>query len=144
MIFASYEFLFLFLPITLAAYYLCNRVLGLYWAKWVLICASFVFYWYGTGWFALVFIASVVFNYFFGTLLGNLFKTASVTRRRWLLLAGVAFNVGLLGYYKYTDFVLNNVNALAGTSFPLIHILLPIGISFWTFQMIAYVVDAYR
>lgn len=144
MIFASYEFLFLFLPIVLASYYLCNRFFGLSWAKWVLIGASFCFYWYGTGWFALVFIGSVVFNYLMGTFLGSIFSRWSLVRRRLMLLAGVVFNVGLLGYYKYTDFLINNANWVSGSSIPLLHIVLPIGISFWTFQMIAYVVDAYR
>jgi len=144
MIFASFEFLLVFLPTVLAAYYLCNRYFGLYWAKWVLIAASFFFYWYGTGWFALVFIGSVVVNYLIGTFLGRIVSTWSLAGRRWMLLVGIAFNVGLLGYYKYTDFVLNNINVLAGLDIALQHIVLPIGISFWTFQMIAYVVDAYR
>lgn len=144
MIFASFEFLLVFLPTVLAAYYLCNRYLGLYWAKWVLIAASFFFYWYGTGWFSLVFIGSVVVNYLMGTFLGRIVTTWSLAGRRWMLLVGVGFNVGLLGYYKYTDFLLNNINVLAGLDIALQHIVLPIGISFWTFQMIAYVVDAYR
>lgn len=144
MIFASFEFLFLFLPLTLAAYYLSNHYFGLYWAKWVLIAASFYFYWYGTGWFALVFIGSVVVNYLMGTYLGRIFHTWSLGRRRVVMTLAVGANIGLLGYYKYTDFLINNVNWVTGSGFPLQHILLPIGISFWTFQMIAYVVDAYR
>lgn len=144
MIFASYEFLFLFLPLTLLAYFVVNRFLGLYWAKWVLIVASFTFYWYGTGWFALVFIGSVAVNYVMGTFLGKIFHSWSLVQRRWMMVLAVAFNVLLLGYYKYTDFIINNVNWVSGSSLPLLHIVLPIGISFWTFQMIAYVVDAYR
>jgi len=143
-IFATYEFLFLFLPIVLSAYYLCNRFFGLYWAKWVLIFASFFFYWYGAGWFVLAFIASVVVNYFVGTFLGRIVSTWALWQRRLVLTGGIAFNVGLLGYFKYTDFILSNINWAAGSSLPLLHIVLPIGISFWTFQMIAYVVDAYR
>ncbi len=77
--------------------------------------------------------------------MGRLIIDTSVLKRRKLYLTiGILFNVGLLGYYKYADFFISNVNAVAGTNFHLLHLVLPLGLSFITFQKIGYLVDAYR
>jgi alginate O-acetyltransferase complex protein AlgI len=144
-IFSSYEFIFIFFPLTFGGYFLLNRLNLSSVAKWYLVAASFVFYWYGAQWFVFGFAASVLWNYMFGVLLGRMHETGRpMLRRRLVMTLGILGNVGLLGYYKYTDFMIQNVNFLAGTFIPLTHIVLPIGISFFTFQLIAYLVDSYR
>jgi D-alanyl-lipoteichoic acid acyltransferase DltB (MBOAT superfamily) len=76
--------------------------------------------------------------------LSNSKLTTPPNIRKFILILGVLFNLGLLGYFKYTDFFIENVNALFGTNCKLLHILLPLGISFFTFQQLAFVVDCYK
>lgn len=143
MIFSTYEFLLLFLPITFIGYFLLNRFRQYDAAKIWLVIASFAFYGFGSPDFFPFFLASVVLNYIFGMTMGTLGENAKI-ERKVLLTVSVLGNVGLLGYYKYTDFFIENINAVAKTDFPLQHIILPIGISFFTFQLIAFLVDSYR
>ena len=102
-----------------------------------LVLASFVFY----GWWNPVLLplllGSIAVNYVFGRVLLR-------NRRKSLLVLGVAFNLGLLGFFKYTDFLIGTVNATLATAMPLQHILLPLAISFFTFQQIAYLVDVHK
>jgi D-alanyl-lipoteichoic acid acyltransferase DltB (MBOAT superfamily) len=83
---------------------------------------------------------SILFNYGMGVVLGS--ETRAPVR--WHLVLGVAVNLGLIGYYKYANFFVDNVNALTGASYHMETIVLPLAISFFTFQQIAYLVDAYR
>jgi D-alanyl-lipoteichoic acid acyltransferase DltB (MBOAT superfamily) len=146
MIFSSYGFIFLFLPAVLGGYFLLNRVRYRYVAKLWLVVASFLFYAQGSPVFFPFFLASVVGNYIMGTLLAGIRETGTADRAqsKVALAIGVTANVALLGYYKYTDFFIMNINAVAHTDIALRHIVLPIGISFFTFQLIAFLVDAYR
>ena len=118
MIFSTYGFLFLFLPAAYAGYFLLSRLASRVGAKVAIVIASFVFYWYGTGSFAWVFGALVLFNFGVGTKLVHLHEVAQSLRGRLLLFAGVAVDLGVLGYYKYYDFVVVNVNRLPPTSLP--------------------------
>lgn len=113
-------------------------------AKLWLVLASFYFYSQGSPDFFPFFLGSVVGNYVIGSTLSNLQGDKHRIERALLLTVGVLANCGLLGYYKYTDFFLVNVNRLTGADFALKHIVLPIGISFFTFQLIAFLVDSYR
>lgn len=143
MIFSSIEFTYFFLPLVFVTYFLLNKVNPL-WGKWSLVLFSFVFYWYGSHNFVYIFSISVVMNYLFGTFLNHLHGN---TKKHWgklVLTAGILMNVLILGYYKYTDFILENINTLIHSSIALKNIILPIGISFYTFQLIGYLVDSYR
>ncbi|MGN0728746.1 MBOAT family O-acyltransferase [Treponema sp.] len=118
-------------------------------AKWFLVIASFAFYAIGSPRFVLIFMMSVAVNYLIGTKLSALKKQSSPSKKISVLCGilfalGIILNVSLLGYYKYTDFFISNFNAVFGKNVPLLHIVLPIGISFFTFQLIAYLVDSYR
>ncbi|TLS36662.1 MBOAT family O-acyltransferase [Pseudalkalibacillus caeni] len=137
MLFNSFEFIFAFLPITIALYYLCAKFEKLTLAKTVLIVASLAFYAYWDYRYLALLFFSILFNYLFGKILS--YKPNKIT-----LSIGVAVNLGLLGYYKYADFFLENLNQVTGTSYSLLNIVLPLAISFFTFQQIGFLVDSYR
>lgn len=142
MLFNSAVFICVFLPVTLVGYYLLNGQGLRRWAIAWLVFASCVFY----GWFSVRYLALlavlILLNYAIGVMLSRDFRAG---RRRPVLLAtGIILNLAVLGYFKYTNFFIDNVNVLFGADFVLQKILLPIGISFFTFQKIAYLVDAYR
>ncbi|MCI5212079.1 MAG: MBOAT family protein, partial [Candidatus Electrothrix sp. ATG2] len=144
MLFNSPIYLFLFLPCTVAVYFLLNRWRFVPAATIWLVLASFFFYRYWNASYLLILIASTLVNFAFGNILH---QTGRKDGRRYrfphksVLTAGIVFNLGLLGYYKYADFFLANTNNLLGTSWPLPHLALPLAISFFTFQQIAYLVD---
>jgi alginate O-acetyltransferase complex protein AlgI len=141
MLFNSYEFLFLFFPLVLAGHGLLGPQRAMAAARF-LGGASLFFY----GWWSLsalpLLLASIGFNYLAG--LGVIPLAGRSERvRLWRLRGALAVNLGLLGVFKYADFFIGNVNAAAGTDWPLPHLLLPIGISFYTFTQIAFLVDAW-
>ena len=141
MLFNSYVFIFLFLPLTLILYYGLNYGKKEKEAKWALIIASLVFYAYFDIRYLPVILASICFNY--GCSKGILHFGYEKTKKKILTL-GILGNVGLLFYVKYRNFFLENINALWGTDFTIEKLLLPLGISFFTFQQIAYLVDSYK
>lgn len=140
MLFNSYEFIFLFLPITLIVYFTLNRFDKNRLAKGWLVLASFYFYSYFNKKYLILIVASIVVNYFVGKLLE---EKKDIVVRKILLICGVIFNVGMIGYYKYYDFFVENINYIFKINLPLLHILLPLGISFFTFQQLSFVVDSY-
>ncbi len=142
MLFNSYEFIFAFLPITFVIYfYLLSKrlILG---AKIFLVIASLFFYSYWNVVYLPLILLSIFVNYSVGLSLVNHDKIKISSKT--ILIFGIVFNVGLLAYFKYTDFFLENFNGIFGTNVPLPHIILPLGISFFTFTQIAFLVDAYR
>ena len=139
MIFSSYEFIFLFLPIVFCGYFLLNKFKFFSLAKVLLVLSSLIFYWFGSPQFTIVFIASIIGNYGCGKALNNF---PQGLKKTFTLVTGILLNVLLLGYYKYTNFIITNVNYLGNKSFDALDIILPIGISFFTFQLIAYLVDS--
>ncbi len=86
-------------------------------------------------------VASIVVNYGIGMALN---RGGSLLKLKTMLTIGILFNIGLLGYFKYTDFLIENINAAFSTSYALKNILLPLGISFFTFQQLAFVIDSYK
>lgn len=142
MLFNSYEFIFLFLPITLIIYFLLNKFNKNMLAKAWLVIASLYFYSYFNKSYLILIVVSILVNYFIGTELNM--KTNNIIRRKVLLIFGVLFNLGALGYFKYYDFFIENINYIFKTNFNLLHIMLPLGISFFTFQQLSYVVDSYQ
>lgn len=110
----------------------------------MLVLASFYFFAYGSGDFFPLFVASVFFNYGVGRTVASAREHRGERVARAVLVLGVLSNVAMLGYYKYTDFVIANINIFRDTPLPLQHILLPVGLSFYTFQLIAYLIDSWR
>jgi D-alanyl-lipoteichoic acid acyltransferase DltB (MBOAT superfamily) len=142
MLFSSYIFLFVFLPVTLGGFCLLARFMGPKPAKLWLTVSSLIFYGWWNPIYVLLIAASMLFNYWLGRQIG---RAVSAGRSGgWLLFWGVTANLLLLGYYKYANFFVGNVNALCGTHWSLGKIILPLGISFFTFTQIAYLVDAAR
>lgn len=147
MLFNSFEFIFVFLPIVLIVYFLLNNFKHYTSAKVFLIFSSLYFYAYFTISYLPIIISSIIFNYIIGSLLNGsgeiLNNKFIITKRKLWLFLGVIFNVGLLGYFKYMDFFIENYNLVFNSNFQLLHILLPLGISFFTFHQLAFIVDSY-
>ncbi len=141
MLFSSIEFIFYFLPAVLLGYFAVSfsRVLQNLW----LLIASLVFYAWGEPLFVLVMILSILMNWFFGLLVDRWRDRDG--RAKKVIWATVIFNVGILFIYKYLDFVIANLNALFGVELLApVNLPLPLGISFFTFQAMSYVLDVYR
>src|SRR5262245_10824051 len=141
MLFNSYPFLLIFLPIVLIGYLIIGRTLGRNAVFWWLVAVSLFFYGWWKWSFLSLLLISLVFNYGAGTWLSKLDKRPPA---KVVLGFALAFNVGFLGYFKYADFFITNINKLFGAEWPLLRLILPLGISFYTFQKIAYLVDSYH
>lgn len=139
MVFSSPIFLFFFLPIVLLIYFL----LKLEYRNAFLLFASLFFYAWGEPRFVFVIILSIIINYTFGLIIYFCQQRYGLLVNRLMLIFGVAANCGLLFYFKYFDFFITSIDALTGLNIPLKHIVLPIGISFFTFQGLSYVIDLY-
>jgi D-alanyl-lipoteichoic acid acyltransferase DltB (MBOAT superfamily) len=140
MLFNSYPFIFVFLPMALAGYFWLGRSSNLAPVVWLAL-ASLAFYSVSNWQFVGLLLASVAFNYFIGWLL--IAKQLRAATRFAVLTAGVAGDLVVLGTFKYAGFFAANINALLSTGI-VVNILLPVGISFYTFTQIAFLVDAYR
>ena len=147
MLFNSYEFIFLFLPVTFAVYFWLNKKRLTQASKSWLVFASLFFYsWWNIIYLPLI-LGSILFNFAVGSTITKMGDSLSVTKgfsRKGLLTFGIVSNIALLAYFKYMDFFITNANTLLGSQWSLMHIVLPLGISFFTFTQIAYLVDAYR
>ncbi len=142
MLFSSYSFLFFFLPVTLAGFVLLSRFQGPKSARAWLVLASLFFYGWWNPVYVVLIIASMLFNFTLGRRMGRLSRQGKKTGTA--LFFGVAANLALLGYFKYANFFVHSVNAVAGTHWDVGSIILPLGISFFTFTQIAYLVDVSR
>ncbi len=138
MVFSSPIFLFLFLPITLLLVFLTERYK---WRNIPLLILSIFFYVFGEGELILLMFSSITFNYFIGIKIGK-------NKGKWPITIGIFINILLLGIFKYSSFVIENVNHLLAVfnvhQIENVHIRLPIGISFYTFQAVSYLIDVYR
>jgi len=142
-LFNSFPFIFAFLPFTLAIFVLLARVSHALAASW-LTAASLLFYaWWDYRYVGLL-VASIAFNYLFGVAIARATESARRHRSRALLTFAVVVNLVVLGYFKYANFFLESVGAIAGTRWGIGNVVLPLGISFFTFTQIAFLVDAYR
>lgn len=139
MLFNSYQFVLLFLPITIIGFYLIARYAGYRAARFWIIAASLVFYAWWNPVYTWLLLASVIANFGFGQLL----QKKSIHHKKYLI-AGISANLVFLGYFKYADFFVTNINALAATNFPALNIILPLGISFFTLQQMAFLFDSYE
>ena len=138
MSFTTIEFMFRFLPIFLIVYY----VVPTRYKNMILLIGSFVFYAWGQHFYLLLLMLSIVVNYTFGRLIGE-----RQSQKKPLLVLGLIYNFGLLVFFKYTNFFIENINALLTAThvqIPTISVVMPLGISFYTFQVVSYLVDVYR
>ena len=141
MVFSSYIFILGFVPLTLLGFVLAKRIIGGRTAiAWLIACSLFFYGWWEPIYLLLI-ATSVLVNFAFGRWID---RCGAPRRKTALLILGVILNLGLLGYFKYTHFVVNTVNAAFGGDWLLDRIILPLAISFFTFQQIAYLVDVQR
>lgn len=141
MIFPSVIFLFAFLPTVLFFYYVPFRK-NLQLKNILLLAASIFFYAWGEKWNVLLLIVSMLMNYALGMLADKESRNAKL--RKPAVIAAAVLNLSLLFVFKYLDFAISNIDQITGAAIPLTHIKLPIGISFFTFQALSYVIDVYR
>lgn len=137
MLFSSIPFLYYFLPCVLILYFVVPKCLK----NTVLLLSSLVFYAWGEPKYVLLMAVSITLGYVFGLLI-EIWRGTKLSKL--FLILSIVTSLGLLGYFKYADFFIANFNAATGLSVPLLKIALPIGISFYTFQILSYTVDVYR
>ena len=142
MLFNSYEFLFLFFPLVLISYFIFNKFDKNQFAKGWLVVVSLYFYAYFNPSYLSIIIISILINYSLGNLLHS--EKKSDFQRKLILILGIILNVSILGYFKYYDFFIWNINIIFNTNFSLLNLMLPLGISFFTFQQLSFVIDSYR
>jgi len=144
MLFNSYIFIFAFLPVTFVIYFLLARHINGEVAITFLVLASLFFY----GWWNPIYLVLMLFsigvNYFIGENIVSLRFSEQLQKAKVLLTIGLIFNLGLLGYFKYATFIIENTNQIFGLNIQTSQIILPLAISFFTFQQIAYLIDTYK
>jgi len=143
MLFNSYEFILLFLPVTLFAYYAAILLGYQRLTIYVLTSSSLFFYGWWNPPYVILILVSIIFNYFFGLHLSKGDKLFG-GNQKILLFCGIFYNLALIGYFKYSSFFVNTISGATGFDFQMGTIILPLGISFFTFQQIAFLIDAYR
>jgi alginate O-acetyltransferase complex protein AlgI len=145
MLFNSYEFIFLFLPLTFFIYFYLNHKRLTQASKAFLLFSSLLFY----SWWNLLYLPIIITSMLFNYVIGNaLIQTIDTNKNRFskksILTFGISTNIALLGYFKYSNFFIQNLNSISNQNFELLDLSLPLAISFFTFQQIAYLVDSYR
>lgn len=137
MLFNTPLFIFAFLPVVLLGYYFLNKIKKTTSAKIWLVLASLFFYGYWNENYLFLILTSIIVNYCIA-------RFCKIKGNKPILIIGILFNIGLLFYYKYTDFMIENLNHIFDSNMPLFNLLLPLAISFFTFQQVAYLVDSYK
>ncbi|NOQ49373.1 MAG: hypothetical protein GQ553_01720 [Nitrosomonadaceae bacterium] len=143
MLFNSYVFIFLFLPVVLLGFFWLSRVSQVYAAGWLAL-ASLFFYGYWNLAYVGLLLSSIVCNYTFGLWITKAGLQHNEIRKKQLLSVAIVFNLLLLSYYKYANFFIESLNSVAGSQWDIGNIILPLGISFFTFTQITFLVDAYQ
>ncbi len=145
MLFNSYEFIFIFLPITFFVYFYLNNKKFTEASKGFLVFSSLFFYsWWNIIYLPLI-LVSMLFNYTIGKILSkDTNNTKKEFNKKSILTFAIITNIGLLAYFKYSDFFIENINLITNSNIELLNLALPLAISFYTFQQIAYLVDSYR
>lgn len=139
MVFSTPTFIFLFLPIVLIIYYLSSPK----YRNLILFLGSLVFYAWGEPIYIGIMLFSTVFDYINGIMIHKYKSENQMKKARLILIGSVVVNLGILGFFKYTNFFINNINSLLGSQLKLLDLSLPIGISFYTFQTMSYTIDVY-
>ena len=152
-LFNSYIFIFVFLPIVLILYFISNKYNKFNIANIILILSSLFFYAYNKPMYLIIIISSIIVNYYIGTIIFDMEYTykplenkliKKILSKKFLFILGIVFNLFLLGYFKYYNFFLENINSIFNIKIRYIQASLPLGISFFTFQQISYLVDSYK
>lgn len=143
MLFNSYLFIGLFLPISLIGFFLIARASHIVAALWLGLASLFFYGWWDPRYVGLL-LLSIVFNFAVGRAISKQRERGSSGGAKFVLIAGIVCDLLLLFYYKYTDFFISSLNHTLHTEFPLLELVLPLGISFFTFTQIAFLVDTYR
>lgn len=141
MLFNSYIFIFLFFPITLIGYFILGKINKLQVRNIFLIGMSLWFYGYFNPSYLWIICGSIIFNYVASKLIQ---RANTKTTAKLITAVAVIVNIAIIFYYKYYDFFISNVNSVFGTTYELKHIILPLGISFFTFQQLSYIIDSYH
>lgn len=145
MLFPTYEFCFIFLPLTLFLYFYFGRFQGKYSLQHIfLLLASWFFYGYFNIAYLALLIGSNIFNYFTTKLMNYLYSQRRPFAERMVFISGIGANLLLIGYFKYYDFLIENINFAFHSHIPVHNILLPLGISFFIFQQILFLVECYK
>ncbi|TXJ52770.1 MBOAT family O-acyltransferase [Brachyspira aalborgi] len=141
MLFSSMIFLWLFLPLVFCSYYLIdNRFKNI-----LLLISSIIFYAWGGVSYSLIMLSSIIINYIFALLIDKAIEDNNLKNKKIYLALCIIINLSILGYFKYTNFIISIINSLSQNKIiELTNIVLPIGISFYTFQALSYVIDVYR
>ncbi|KLI41988.1 MBOAT family O-acyltransferase [Brachyspira hyodysenteriae] len=141
MLFSSMIFLWLFLPVVLCLYYLVKKE----YRNVLLLISSIIFYAWGGVSYTLIMFSSIIINYVFALLIDKAIEDNNKRKKKIYLVLCIILNLLILGYFKYTDFAISIINSISGKELiSLKNIVLPIGISFYTFQALSYVIDVYR
>ncbi len=143
MLFNSYGFIFLYLPAVLLGFFVLARTSRSLAAGWLALASVFFYGYWNPAYIGLL-LGSIACNYAFGMWIAKAGIRGEERRRKQLLIVAITANLALLAYYKYANFFVGNINALTGTSWGLEEIVLPLGISFFTFTQIAFLVDTYQ
>lgn len=141
MLFSSYEFVFAFLPVTVAVYFALSGIKSPYPQRIFLAAASLFFYSYFEWSYILIISASIIINFILAKISLHASKQSA---KKALFILSIIFNVGLIGYYKYYDFAVDTFNTVASTNIPIKGILIPLGISFFTFQQLSFQLRTYK
>lgn len=136
MLFSSFEFIFLFLPLTLAGYFFFGKRSVRAANGWLLFASLFFYAWWDVRFLPLL-LVSIMLNYLCALAI------AKIRFKKLFLVIGIAANLGILGFFKYADFFIQNANRAFKTDWNLLRIVLPLGISFYTFQALSYIIDVY-
>ncbi|MEG0688199.1 MAG: MBOAT family protein [Hungatella sp.] len=140
MVFSSLLFLFRFLPLILIAYFAAPKRFR----NGVLFIGSLLFYGWGEPVYIGLLLFSTLVDFIHGKAIGRFLQQGRGKAAKWVVASSAMINLSLLGFFKYTDFLMGAVNRIFGTELPLLHLALPIGISFYTFQTMSYTIDVYR
>ena len=143
MIFSSLEFIFLFFPISILAYFLVPKK-HLKWRNLVLLVVSLMFYGWGEPIYVFLMIFSITFDYIYGYGVAKYKLLGNDKMARRFVAASMITNIFVLGFFKYADFIIENLNRIPAVDLPVLGLALPIGISFYTFQTMSYTIDIYR
>ncbi len=139
MVFSSLEFMFLYFPVVLLLYF----VTPLKWRNVTLFVTSLIFYGWGEPLYVFLMLATITVDYFFGWMVGK-YRESNRKRARAYMVAAIVINLAILGFFKYANLVVDTITALTGVTLTHIDVPLPVGISFYTFQALSYVIDVYR
>ena len=140
MVFSSLLFLFRFLPIVLIIYFIAPRKLR----NAILFFSSLIFYAWGEPVYVVLMLFSTVVDFTHGMLVHKFKEKGQIRYAKLAVGSAMTINLLLLGFFKYSDFLIRNINSITGSTIPLLNLALPIGISFYTFQTMSYTIDIYR